>query len=201
MDGLNNWLNLTHHRLVSIMIPAPIYKWVTEKYIRERLFYTFEKNCSENNFSRIFSNLLSWRYSFVLSAKSIFEWEIHFRNKKWGSYSRTTTLCTFFCLLFWRTTLNTLHNALEIISFIARILTAMNIGGELVEILTSEQHHRKRKFFYSLLFSAWFFRWKMILRIILEFVEDSHYGNRNRCSDLQKEWSSFPDKREINIKI
>lgn len=57
----------------------------------------------------------------------------------------------------------------------------IDIAGELMEIFNSKQHHCKRKVFYFLLFP----RRKITLLIILKCVDDSDYGNTNKCSHLK----------------
>lgn len=77
----------------------------------------------------------------------------------------------------------------------AEILRMMNIGREIVKIFVSQQHHRNRKFSFTI--NVILQVKKIILEIILEFVENSDYGNRKSCPHLKNEcW--FRKNQKLN---
>lgn len=73
----------------------------------------------------------------------------------------------------------------------------MNIGEELVDIVSP-----KNIFQFSLIFSKILqVKKKIILRIVLEFVENSVWVNRNRCSRWKNQsWYNFKWNRKLNCK-
>lgn len=125
-----------------------------------------------------------------MSAKAIFQREIHFSKEKNGIIIRKNKVIYFFVLFsidFSIWTPSTMFSKFVDfkwwVSFLSvGILKIINVGGELVKIFTTKKIHRTMKIFDFLLFSD-ILRviGKIILWITLKFVQDSGYGNRNRC--------------------